>query len=188
MAEAKMSKLAVSDAIPPGTIGGEAFLMAERQVLGALVRNPREVRCQKRQGLKAGCFVHPLHRRIFQKLVLLVRRNGNSSRVSPQRFMKNDAVLKTLGTPQTLMELSNEAASDETVGELTRLLVSQCDIRRRTVWNTRAALERGNELERPLQIKRLAKLDAHSLTEVIAASLGSSALGDRMDRHAQPLV
>jgi len=86
------------------------------------------------------------------------------------------------------MELSNEAATEYSIVQLSTILVERGDDLLVTINSTRAALRRKNELERPYQIRRLAKLDAHALTEVIEQSLGSGHLNERMSHHAQPIV
>lgn len=188
MAKLNVSNAAMSGSIPPDEIGGGVFLMAERKIVGHLVRNPGRVRYWKRKRLRARCFVDPLYRRIFQKLVALVRWDAAPTRRNLELFMKSDPILGTLGTPQTLKALFNEAAEDERMNELSELLIARCDALGRTTSSLRQALDRQNSLERPLQIKRLAKLDAHALTKVVTGALGADALSERMGRYAQPLT
>lgn len=187
MAEAIINDSALISSSPPELVGGAAFIDVERRVLGHLIRHPERTRRFKRWGLNARCYVAPLNRRIYQRLVHLVVTKGDSARVHPHRFMKDDPVFQKLGKPHTLMEMAQKAASDDNVQSFVNILVRKCDDRRHHISSTNAMIQRDNPLEAPLHIKRLARLDAHSLTEVIETVLGADTLSDRLGRHVQPL-
>jgi len=97
--------------------------------------------------------------------------------------MRPDNLISKLCEPSFLMEISNEAANEETIQQHIRDLIKNSRARSRITHRTRRISSTTEPMQMPLHIKRLANLDACTLAEVIEGTIGEAVLLDRLSKQ-----